>query len=214
MDAALFRPASRWLALAGVVVAGVAGWAICHTIWPSNGRGTKLADPRAAQASVEWRDPALQQEYATIVRSYLARYDFEGALSVARPKLSDPRFGESVRGMIVAAERMAALKRWLVVAMRDYSRERPLLVPDFVTGKRDLRAYAGVNDQHVAFADGSLEASFPRWEDLRANDLGCLVVAALKAARPSADVKLGAEAFADYYHVPLMNESLARVPAP
>jgi hypothetical protein len=216
MEAASSRPLLPWPVVVGLIVgvAGCATWAVYRLVWPPivPGPPATLRSARFLDADKQ-RISEMQHEHTVIVRSFLARYDFERALSVTRPKLGDPMFGEHTRGFILTLERMAALKRWLPAAMRAYARERPLQVADFTGQKRDLRAYAGVNDQQVAFADGSLEARPLRWEELNANDLGCLIVAAVKASPPPPDVKRGAELFAGYYKVPLMREMLTGVSA-
>lgn len=104
-----------------------------------------------------------------------------------------------------------ALFIWLNGELKNYTRERPLLVRQLIAGQGDQTVYTD-GAAGIYFATGGGSATRLReWGDLRAEQQGSIIVSALRnAARVPDEAVRGAEAFGYLNGLPEMAEELAR----
>ena len=142
---------------------------------------------------------------------YLDKYDFNGLVRALRDKAESPSAAPGLKQMLRSAEQLAALKEWLDLALRRYTRQHPLMV-------RELTAKADAQEVGVYLnADGRLtflgdKNPQPRdWADVQPVVVGAIIVSALHEAKHTQrSLVQGAHVFARYYSLPAMTEALGR----
>lgn len=215
-----------------VVVAGLGGW-----LWyqrsqepaPAGGGAVLATPPPAGEplpvppTPVPVQAAALAELEADIeerldlmehVRAqYLNAYDFQGLARAVREK-SEPAAARIAQLPKVARtiDQMEGMMEWLLVTLRKYSRQRPLAVPDGSKDPtREMKVFLSPDKRFVFLEHGE---SKPRLlADLKPEELGAIVVAAIWQTKPPAsrEVFSGAVAFSKLYSLPKMQEALFRI---
>ena len=171
--------------------------------------------PREAERSNLTRDldsgfnkrrDVMQQLHAL----YLDKYDFNGLVLALRDKAESPSASPGLKQMLRSAEELVALKEWLDLALRRYSRQHPLAVHDFSgDATKDLGAFLAEDGRVTILTRDTAQAH--DWPELKPAIVGAVIVSALHdAKRTPHNVTLGAQAFARFYALPAMSGALLR----
>ncbi len=105
--------------------------------------------------------------------------------------------------------RMQGLFTWLTGALQGYSRENPLTVRELSgTAPKEIRVYAGP-DRALYYAEGGAIRQ-RAWAEIRPPVLAAIIAGAMHETRPfpPREAVLGAQAFASFYGLPELMESL------
>jgi len=109
--------------------------------------------------------------------------------------------------------RLQALFGWMGTTLQRYSRENPLVVRELSgTAPKEIRVFAGA-DRRLYYAEGGAIRQ-RNWAELRPPVLAAIIAATMHDApsMPPRDVVLGAQAFANFYGLPELMESLRQGP--
>jgi class 3 adenylate cyclase len=107
--------------------------------------------------------------------------------------------------------RMQGLFTWLTGALQGYSRDNPLIVHELSgTAPKEIKVYAG-SDRALYYAEGGAIRQ-RAWSELRPPVVAAIVAGAIHEAQPfpPREAVLGAQAFASFYGLPELMESLRK----
>ena len=154
--------------------------------------------------------PEMLQQLQARFEPQLKSYDFDGLAREVREQRNELNAPVATQMLLRSAEQMSVTKEWMIAALQNHTRQRPLRVRDLSGDpRRDARAYVGPDKRlHVQDASG---ARVRAWTDLPPATLGNMIVSALREAEaaPPREVVQGAMAFARIYSLPDMQEALA-----
>jgi class 3 adenylate cyclase len=105
--------------------------------------------------------------------------------------------------------RIQGLFGWLTGALQNYSRDNPLTVRELSgTAPKEIKIYAGP-DRVLYYAEGGAIRQ-RSWSELRPPTLAAIIVGAMREAQPipPREAVLGAQAFANFYGLPELMETL------
>ncbi len=161
---------------------------------------------KLARTLVEWRDELRYNRSRAP-----EEYDFpELARSLHEAKAGPAAIADApVRQQALA--RMQALFGWLGTAMQRYNRENPLTIAELSgTAPKQFKVFSGA-DRRLYYAEGGAIRR-RNWADVRPAILGAVMVGALLDATPAPprEVVQGAQAFAYFYGLPEIIETLHR----
>jgi class 3 adenylate cyclase len=141
---------------------------------------------------------------------YLDKYDFNGLVLALRDKAESPSASPGLKQMLRGAEELVALKEWLDLALRHYSRQHPLAVHALSgDATKDTGAFLAADGRVTILTNGTPQAH--DWAELKPAAVGALMVSALHdAKRVPHNVTQGAQVFARFYALPAMSEALLR----
>ena len=144
-------------------------------------------------------------------QAYLDRYDFEGLVRALRPKAENPSSAPGMKRLLRGAEQLVALKEWLDLSLRHYTRQRPLLVRDLEgKGHSTLGVFLGGDGRVTFVTDGNPQPH--DWAELQPALVGAIVVSALQDTKHSSHgLVQGAHVFARIYTLPAMTAALPRI---
>ncbi len=152
----------------------------------------------------------VMQEMHTL---YLDKYDFSGLVLALRDKAESPTAPASLKQMLRGAESLVALKEWLDLSLRRYSRTRPLMVHDLSGDVTKEQSIFMAADGRVNFLTPA--GAPPRdWTELKPPVVGAIIVSVLHdSKRPQRNITQEAQVFARFYTLPAMTEALGAVTA-
>jgi len=141
---------------------------------------------------------------------YLDKYDFNGLVLALRDKAESPAASPGLKQMLRSAEELVALKEWLDLALRRYSRQHPLAVHDLSgDATKDTGAFLAADGRVTILTKDTAQAH--DWAELKPAVVGAVMVSAMhEAKRTPHNVTQGAQAFARFYALPAMSEALLR----
>lgn len=211
-------PSRRWLAIAGIAVGALAVAAV--VVGVSNRRRQRQQGANALAAVSEMitagtEAGAIDPEYlnrrdiALQVRWLLEKYDFDGLARYWRTRSAETPGQPAAPTMQRAAENMAAMKSWLASALRNYTRQEPLIVTNLSNeADRQFSIYVAP-DRQLHFVEGGADLA-RAWPDVKPATMGSIIISALRnaAVPPPREAALGVQSFARLYHLPQMQEVL------
>ncbi len=202
-------------ALGTVVVVWLLGTGLARVLRPSPRPSAVLAEvarvlPAAARAEALSRPYFMQRDAMLQMDSLLEGYDFDGMARYIRVhterSAAAPAAARAAQGLV---EQMAAMRVWLISALRAYSRERPLKVVDLSNPKgRPLAVYLAA-DLTWHFVEGGADRA-RSWQGVSPPIMGSIVISALRDARaaPPAGAAMGVHGFAWLYNLPQVMEAV------
>ena len=212
------------LAIAGVVLVVIAGLVVMVI------RGQLRTQEEAAKAEAAQKALAAtlaedapaggRDRYAAAIAAW--RADLRGQRSRAAEEYNFAELARAVRDprspvagkpeaqiRLQVLGRMQGLFTWLTGALQGYSRDNPLTVRELSgTAPKEIRVYMGP-DRALYLAEGGAIRQ-RAWSELRPPVLAAIIAGAMHDAQPfpPREAVLGAQAFASFYGLPELMETL------
>jgi hypothetical protein len=216
--AAAYRLSRRQLVIAGIAV-GVLALAMVvirvinrhRQLQPGANTLAAVSQMIAAGTEAGAIDPEYlnRRDIALQVRWLLEKYDFDGLVRYWRTHGTENPGQPAAATMQRAAENMAAMKNWLASALRNYTRQDPLIVTNLSNeADRQFSIYVAP-DRQLHFVEGGADLA-RAWPDVKPATMGSIIISALRQAAvpPPREAALGMQSFARLYHLPQMQEVL------
>lgn len=216
--ATFHRPSRRRLVIAGIaagVLAVVAVAVGAINRWRQRPQGANALAAVSQMITAGTEAEAIDPEYlnrrdiALQVRWLLEKYDFDGLARYWRTRSAEPPGQPAAPTMQRAAENMAAMKSWLASALRNYTRQEPLIVTNLSNETdRQFSIYVAP-DRQLPFVEGGADLA-RAWPDVKPATVGSIIISALRnaAVPPPREAALDAQSFGRLYHLPQMQEVL------